>query len=470
MYSLNVSSNNPAAAFYSPLSRSWELMAGSLLALIGRSQPGRTLFLRSWVANTLSIFGMAMLFVPLFLMNKMSTFPGLWALLPVAGTAMLILAGSGAFLNKWLLANPAAVWIGLISYPLYLVHWPILSFLRVMEGQEISQTNRALAVLASFVLAWTIYRLIETPLRKGQKAALKVSVLISGMVVSGGIGLAIALTEGQWPRLVEPPKIVNKGDIGQLEFFRFMEKNYFSCTPGSILEGAGEWSNFKRCYQSKDFGPPQVALIGDSHAEHLFIGLASSLDQANVVYYAKGGLPLYRNPDFVQVLAHVIDDKHIKAVVLSAMWGREFRGFERGEIYAEMETLLTALTTAGKLVFVLDDVPVFPFAPDICKYEGRIGKPHNCRMQDADGAPTKDSYAAILQDLAEQIQSVKYLEIKPVFCSDHHCDMSADGMLLFRDKHHLNLNGSQFLWRSSRLQSEVLGPIEMHLRDQQSLR
>ena len=117
--------SHPAAAFFLPATRIWEFMIGALLACAGT---------RAWVPqrqDTISAIGFTLLVVSLCFINKATAFPGWAALLPTLGAAAVIAAGADAWLNRTLLANKAAVFLGLISYPLYLWHWPILSFLTV---------------------------------------------------------------------------------------------------------------------------------------------------------------------------------------------------------------------------------------------------------------------------------------------------------------------------------------------------
>src|SRR5262249_39676154 len=93
-------------------------------------------------------------------------YPGWWAVVPTFGTALLIWAGPQAFPNRSILARRAVVYLGLISYPLYLWHWPALAFVRITESGQPSIRLRAMAVALSFILAWLTYVLLERPLRR----------------------------------------------------------------------------------------------------------------------------------------------------------------------------------------------------------------------------------------------------------------------------------------------------------------
>jgi peptidoglycan/LPS O-acetylase OafA/YrhL len=123
-FAVNVSliRNHPLAAFYSPLSRFWEIRIGGILAYVVLHRPDR-LPQRSSLA---SIAGFLLIASGVLLLNKDKAFPGWWALLPTIGAALVIAAGPNAWLNRNVLGNRAMVWIGLISYPLYLWRWPPL--------------------------------------------------------------------------------------------------------------------------------------------------------------------------------------------------------------------------------------------------------------------------------------------------------------------------------------------------------
>ncbi|MEA2864100.1 MAG: hypothetical protein QOC84_2056 [Bradyrhizobium sp.] len=106
-------SGDITAAFYSPLSRIWELMAGGLLAQLVRDQDGRG----SIRPNMQSTVGLGLILSAVFLLDSNRAFPGWWALLPTVGTFLVVGAGPGAWLNSKFLARPEMVLVGLISYP-----------------------------------------------------------------------------------------------------------------------------------------------------------------------------------------------------------------------------------------------------------------------------------------------------------------------------------------------------------------
>jgi peptidoglycan/LPS O-acetylase OafA/YrhL len=187
---LNVgrASTDSVAAFYSPQTRFWELLVGSALAY-------GVLHRQRWASNSnvalaeaRSLVGAALIAVGLATITVDRAFPGWWALLPTIGTALIISAGPTAWLNRTLLSNRVLVWFGLISYPLYLWHWPLLSFAHIVENGLPSHPVRLAAVAASIALAWATYELIEKPLRFGRFKAAKAVGLFACMIVVGALG------------------------------------------------------------------------------------------------------------------------------------------------------------------------------------------------------------------------------------------------------------------------------------------
>ena len=129
-FAINVLTINsfPTATFYSPLSRFWELLCGAVLAYatVYRKEVTTNFTLKH--SNALSSLGMLCILAALFTINKDDAFPSWWALLPTVGSVMLIAANNQAWINRTILSNKLMVWLGLISYPLYLWHWPLISF------------------------------------------------------------------------------------------------------------------------------------------------------------------------------------------------------------------------------------------------------------------------------------------------------------------------------------------------------
>ena len=192
----------PEAAFYLPLTRFWELMAGGLLAFFGLRPAHHP--------NARAIAGAGLLALSFGLLDGQRDFPGWWALLPVAGSALLISAGPAAWINRNLLASRAMVYVGLISYPLYLWHWPLLSYARIVHGGEPPAALRWGLLAAAVVLSVLTYELVEKKIRFARLPVMRrisFPALAASMAVAGLAGL-LALQSHLQPRSASVPLVL----------------------------------------------------------------------------------------------------------------------------------------------------------------------------------------------------------------------------------------------------------------------
>jgi peptidoglycan/LPS O-acetylase OafA/YrhL len=198
--------------FYSPETRFWELMTGAILAHV-MAMPARWKaldWLRSWHVRLtatasaralLSVAGAVLMAASIFGIDQARHFPGRWAIVPVAGAALVIAAGPDGWFNR-ALATRVVVGIGLISYPLYLWHWPLLTFPRLLLGEQPPASWRLAAVAVSIVLAWATYQFIERPIRFGRRRAFVVPLLCVLMTAIGTAGYYTYRHDGLWSRAV----------------------------------------------------------------------------------------------------------------------------------------------------------------------------------------------------------------------------------------------------------------------------
>jgi len=201
-FTLNVGliERHQAAAFYLPLSRFWELILGGMLATVSMRVP---LLQSAWSKHVLSIAGCGLIIVGLIWANNTRAFPGWWALLPVLGAAACIAAGPFGLINRFALSTRPAVWTGMISYPLYLWHWPLLVFARVLAGGEPSVQARVAVLVASGALALLTYLLLEKPIRFGRgNQSLTIGALGSAITACAAIGLMTQIGDGFGARLI----------------------------------------------------------------------------------------------------------------------------------------------------------------------------------------------------------------------------------------------------------------------------
>jgi peptidoglycan/LPS O-acetylase OafA/YrhL len=454
------------ASFYSPQTRFWELLCGSMLAWLTlykkEAYRAARATIERWVAsaihretssadgrtlsNVLSCAGLFLLAFGLWRIDEDFSFPGMWAVVPVLGAVLIIAAGSNAWVNRIILSNKVAVWFGLISFPLYLWHWPLLSFARIVESEVPSRAIRIAAVALSIVLAWLTYKLVENPIRSGKGGKGKVSVLLLLVTVLGCVGYSTYNRDGLSFR--ENATLEGYiGDIGHLHYHKYMARRYFLCRPDVIAHEAPKWEGFVRCMQSKSGADVEIALVGDSHAEHLFAGIAEALNTRNVAYYIKNSPAFLGNPEFRNIFDSILTSKTISHVVITMMWYRGRTEVPPGStLYDELLHVVDALSSAGKRVYLTDDIPTFPFTADRCQGKRWLAtKDPSCEMSVAEFRRQTDFYVETLTRIAQSRPEVRILSVGKYFCDDQTCRMTRGDEILYRDRDHLNLGGSLYI-------------------------
>jgi len=189
---------NPDAVFYLLPARFWELLAGGVIAY-------QNIWRRKWLSNARSIFGLLLItsvFVGAYSTSANKLLIEWFA--AVTGACLLISADTNSWVNKQVLGNRLLVYIGLISYPLYLWHWPLLSFSRLLPfDHHISTMHKMAAIALSFVLAWITYEWIEKFFRYGKNSNAKTATLVCVLIVIGLLGVTIFKLEGLASRYPE---------------------------------------------------------------------------------------------------------------------------------------------------------------------------------------------------------------------------------------------------------------------------
>lgn len=280
--------SNPTAAFYWPIYRFWELIIGGILAGMTLHRPQ---FLSRY-SNAQSLIGFGLLVIGFVAIDKYSQFPGWWALLPTLSAFLLLSAGPNAWINRAILSNKVLVWFGLISYPLYLWHWPLISFARILEGSiDGKLTLKILLLLASVLLAWLTYKFIETPLRF--KSNKKTSLfLLFGLLLTGLFGyscIASSGYDGLGFRLKEKTAFASHFEnlAPELKYYKregIREKYREQCNFYDLaMDDLGVPTKTpvksigKECYVRNPSIKNSVLIWGDSHGSHLYHGIYQNL-------------------------------------------------------------------------------------------------------------------------------------------------------------------------------------------------
>ncbi|MCV7095508.1 acyltransferase family protein [Mycobacterium kubicae] len=435
---LGSSSAKFLVGFYGPVSRAWEFGAGALLAY----STTRFALGSDRRAQYLAWLGAALLVASAWFINGHTPFPGPWTTLPVVGTLFVIAAGTHQTpVVTRVLALPAVVKIGDWSYSIYLWHWPF----RVFADHLWPEVPYAvpLATTLSIVPAVASYRWLEQPFRRlppqsrSRTTALIAAVLCPSLLLAAG--LHVGANDYWKPRYKSGAvPVIHPGDIEWTDFYTYLRDTYYPCSDQALRDIAYNWEGITRCRQSKPGTHIDVAAVGDSHAEQLFLGLAEALPDKNVVYYIRE-LPVRSIRGMDLIIDHVAADPGIKTVIVTAEWS--FRG-----VPDQLAKTFETFTSKGKSVFVTDDVPTFPFDAVACKYRLSPVLPFSKCSEDLKlFRSAHDRYGPLLKKAADEVPGVQLLNTAQYFCDDSVCSMNKGQALLYRDTNHVNNIGSRYL-------------------------
>lgn len=250
---------DPSFSFYMMPTRFWELLSGSLLAilLIKRSQ----LTWSTRLQATMPAVGLLLVIASLCLFDIETRHPGFLTLIPILGTVLIVCFSGGSDWVTKLLSNRAMVYIGLISYSLYLWHYPIFAFGRLNTLQP-TLSDKIVWIILTFALSALSYHLVEKPFRNRKTSTRR---LFSALIP---VTCIVLFTCFFW---IGNQGVLQRGDylqdLVQRSFPRAMMKDGIDCHSGGPTRSAFEVS--ESC-QFMDFpGAPTLVLLGDSHARVL---------------------------------------------------------------------------------------------------------------------------------------------------------------------------------------------------------
>ena len=452
------------AAFYSPQTRFWELLGGSTLAYA--KLQGQTVFpgfrhrVDDWLEKVTnenspsengqmrrdlqSMLGAGLIVISILVITRESALPGWWAILPTLGAMLIISAGSDAWLNRSILSWPVLVWFGLISYPLYLWHWLLLSFARIAEGQLPSVELRIAVVVLSVALAWLTYLLIEKPVRFGKRNNGKAMILLALMGGVGYVGYYSYQHEGlgfRFPRIVQEV----------LEYKRPSFNGWGKAT--CSLGQSQDYSALKRClWQDETSAKPLLLLWGDSNAEHLYPGYQTVFGgEFQIAMRAASLCPPILNmeidsrPHCKKINDYVFESikkKKPDKIVLAAIWSEyDWRQIE-GTINRLRQIGVTDIDLIGPVPRWTDNLSRLLYL----KFRSDVFREIPKRMQFGLRQDVLE-LDPLLSDLAGQMK-VNYISPVKILCNAQGCitRLGETGDTLTAYDHvHLTTLGSQFL-------------------------
>lgn len=440
----------PELSFYLLPTRAWELMIGAVLALMTYGRAVRGVWL-----HLMGPLGLCLIAASVIMHGPLTQVPGWFALLPTLGAFAVILGGfSEKAVTSRLLGTSPMVWVGKISYPLYLVHWPIRIFLQE-HLVEFTFGWRVFGFALSFVIAAAIYYLIEMPVRHDKVFAKRRSYI--GLMFTMSVAMvafsALIQTQGGMPGRFAP-------EVAEILAFRddgpTLRRH---CTKPAVLRDA-------TCALGDKNAPREVLVIGDSHARALSEAISLWLEEQQ-----RGGTLMF-NPGCMPVIAAGRDrcrtnvktaitlaeqSQDITEVVLISIWrqglpkgGKPFNG--RWVPEAEVERVFAAqltetterLRAAGKRVTIIE--PLFAAKSDVPTTLASNIAFNRERTVDLPLAEHQADFATVHAAIDDVLgEGVRSLSVIDPFCKSGVCRAVVHGKPLFTDNNHIALRHSPLI-------------------------
>ena len=479
--------NHQTASFYLPWCRFWELSSGAILAylvdynkdfwnsilpkiknfiyaeIFRNSIKIRTL--STLFENLISFTGFFLIILGITSIKNGQNFPGSLALIPVSGAILIIGPGKKAFINRKVLSHPVMIFLGLISYPLYLWHWPLLSMAYICAGQQPEAWIKICAVLTAVFLSVLTYFYIEPPLRYGKYPKVKATVLFFTLFVTGGIGLTVFFTDGlKYTLNSKESELIYK----TVKYKMRDSWNIYDQYVDNCKETLSGWPNNTCGFQSKA-GMNDIALIGSSHAGHLFYGLQDLAKRKNhsiallsevsqscfYDLYTPGSFSSYYIRTS-EAYSYVKKQDNIKVVLLADVVTESVDFYklvnhpeikDPASIY-EIAVKKSLDLLKDKKVIIILDLYRLPFEVSSC-YERRISfkmQNNNCKFSPKTSPIFKNRELInnAIKNVAKNYSNVKLFDLSEVFCNYKECTAKIGDNILFFDNHHLNIEGSKY--------------------------
>lgn len=470
--------------FYLLPPRLWELLAGSWIAYVHfRNKPT---YSNPMASNLTSWMAMIFFGLSLICIDQSTAFPGYWVLMPVVSAGLFIFAGPNGWVNQHILSSRPAVFIGLISYPLYLWHWPILVFFR-RSGLPSNDLVISLLIVAAVTLAWATWKWIEQPIRKGM------SLVVDSVEHSERKYLRYGLAMIIFTSLIGILTISFDG----FEFKKNVGPNFYSqvswessydndCkeTFGYPIENFCKMNSLK----------PEFMVIGDSHANHLYPGLKNAqievlnvgqcapLDSVRYKYIEDNQSDKRKRaceyaPEIWEIQKKIIDETpSIKYVVIAVRWSGYVPRSRPNEVRYSFDSdntlyvsgiaseaklsqeqifenglsrVISHLESKGKEVIFFLGTPEMDFYVEKCvgKVRPLMLRPEreSCGMPLSTVMDRQRDARKMASRLLSRHPELKIFDPIPYLCNGDFCPAIEDGKLFIRDIHHLTIYASNKL-------------------------
>ena len=489
----------PIAHFYLPGSRVWELAVGGLLAAWQLRRSGRLAkhassigsrrFWRGSEGELYSLLGVALIVAGGLLWTGDKAVPGMWSAIPTAGAALVIAAGPAPLLNRSLLGSRPMTFVGRISYPLYLWHWPAFSFARIIFGHAPRAAMTTVAIVLAFAAACATYRLVEVPIRYGELGRKAVPALLAGLAGLALLGMAAG---ARWI----PGRLSGPGFSAWDEAvtdWRYPGESTFDKRSGFATLVVPSERDIKALF------------VGDSHMQQYWPRVADVIDThrdsaRSALFATRAGCPPLpgvesevRGRNCHDLFAYAMEralQSDVDTVVLGAFWEEYFLGEygvddSRRRLYSvadparqtlalaspgtelaleQLQRTVSRLASSGRRVFIVLSNPTSPLFDPLFPPAIRLSL-HPARSFRLDAGPRVDAapFESFVAPLMGRLRTIaaragaQVLDPRAALCAGTLCPASdADGLPLYLDSNHLGASAART--RASFVDEILLGP------------
>lgn len=423
-------------AFYMLPTRAWELLAGSLLAM------GVIPAIKArWLAEIVCAAAVAAIICATVLYSKQTVFPGVAALAPVLAAAALIHSAQGTWTGR-ILSLKGPVWIGLISYSLYLWHWPLIVFWRYTLSDKLTGVHSAGLIAASILIAWLSWRYIEQPFRNKARFPSRRIWLwsIGGMGIAAAASIALLL-QGGWPNRFDDQALAYAAATDDYSPMRDV------CMTDSIADHPDA------CTLGFD-AAPSAMVWGDSHAVEIAWVLGERFEArgAALAQRTRGSCPPAigynpaRDPRCAMFNQAVIEEiaaaPEMRTIYLAAYWDQA--PYRDAGLDVSLSQTIAQLQALGKDVVLIGPTPTQPVSVP------RLLALHGGDAQTLPAAEFEAEAAWFTQNFTEwRARGVTIIEPADRLTHNGQTVIVAGGSPLYYDDHHLSLAGARHVLGAS---------------------
>lgn len=488
-YTLNLKGirQDSVSTFYSPQTRFWELLSGSILAwfTVYKKDAIRinTVKIDDWVLraiykepieatgktllNGIAFLGSVLLVYGILIIDKDTNYPGNTAAIPVVATILIILAGPGSWINRTILSNKVAVWFGLVSFPLYLWHWPLLTFVRIAEGDVPSRNIRIATVALSVALAWITYKFVECPIRRSKASKRNLTIFLGIMAIVGYVGMIVSQREGL------PFRHLNKRLDSYADSIKVSDRAGECFDIPYAYKKNGDWL----CNLGEPSSPVRFFASGDSHALSSIPALENFAikNKLRIQFTGASGCPSVlgiqsmRGDSIIEqfncqelnerIFDH-ISQSGIKSILILNRWTyytgsmsrpKEFNAIARNmnetidrststrDLLWAIKNTVSRYASVGVEVIFFEDNPQQIYNPKDILRRGRGIESEYLKLSVSYDEHNKNQR---LVNEALRSSGAKVISFDDILCDGHICPLVSNSKFLYSDDDHLSVAGS----------------------------